>query len=158
MKNSQELSDFGMILLFMIGAMTIVGISLLLNSLLRTQKPNPVKLMTYESGEDTIGNTWGHFNIRFYVIGLIFLLFEVELLFLFPYSVVLANPTYLEQTQGFWGWFVLVEIFIFIIVLAIGLLYVWKKGFLAWEMPKTDATDIPSFVPKELYEQMNEGK
>jgi NADH-quinone oxidoreductase subunit A len=148
----QTLSDFGIILLFMLAAICIICVAMLINRIFSQQKPNAIKLSTYESGEEPIGNTWGHFNVRFYVIGLIFLLFEVELLFLFPWAVVFADKGYQQATQNFWGWFALIEVFVFILILAIGLGYVWKKGFLDWEIPKPQAKDVKSFVPKELYD------
>jgi NADH-quinone oxidoreductase subunit A len=156
MKPTQTISDFGVILLFVIGALVIICGAFFANKLLRTQKPNEVKISSYESGEEATGIAWGHFNIRFYSIALFFLLFEVELLILFPYSIILGNNDYQQLTHGLWGWFILGEIFIFVALLAIGLLYVWKKGFLTWEMPKINNKDIDSVVPKNLYEALNE--
>jgi NADH-quinone oxidoreductase subunit A len=149
---TQNLSDFSIILLFMIGAVMIVGMAFMVNRIFRQQKPNEVKLSTYESGEDSTGTTWGHFNIQFYVIALIFLLFEAELLFLFPWATVFADKDYQHQTQNLWGWFAFIEIFVFILILGIGLVYVWKKGFLEWAKPNIITEDIPSHVPKKLYD------
>lgn len=129
------LTDFGFILLFIIGAIIFVGVALFVSSLLRPHRPNQVKLASYECGEESIGGTWGQFNSRFYVIGLIFLLFEAELVFLFPWASVFGKKTYLEQTKGTWGWVSFSEILLFILILALGLVYVWKKGYLDWIKP-----------------------
>jgi NADH-quinone oxidoreductase subunit A len=94
--------------------------------------------------------------MRFYVLVLVFLLFEVEIVFLFPWSTVFANPTLNEQTAGSWGWFAFTEMLIFIIVLAIGLVYVWKMGHLDWVKSKPQTSDYKSPVPAELYRQINE--
>ena len=152
MKPQQTLNDFSIILLFILGAICIIVLAFLVNRMFREQKPNLVKLSTYESGEEPIGNVWGHFNVRFYVVALIFLLFEVELLFLFPWAVVFADNDSQQATQNIWGWFAFIEMFIFVAILAVGLGYVWKKGFLDWEIPKPQAKDVKSFVPKQLYD------
>ena len=79
--------NFGPVLLFFLAAGATVFIALLLNRLLAPRKPDPVKLSTYECGEEAVGTPWIRFNTRFYVIALIFLVFDVEVLFLFPWGV-----------------------------------------------------------------------
>ena len=79
-----EISGFGIVLLFIIGGLGFVLIMLLIGRFLRPDRPTEEKQTTYESGEDPSGTAWGQFNVRFYVIALIFLLFEAELVFLFP--------------------------------------------------------------------------
>jgi NADH-quinone oxidoreductase subunit A len=78
------LTDFGYILLFVIAALILLGVMLTIAKFLRPHNPNEEKLTTYESGEEPLGNANIQFNVRFYVVALIFVLFEVELLFLFP--------------------------------------------------------------------------
>jgi NADH-quinone oxidoreductase subunit A len=129
------LTDFGFILLFIVGAIIFVGIALFVSSLLRPNKPNEEKLSAYECGEEPFNASWGHFNSRFYVIGLIFMLFEAELIFLFPWAVVFGKKEYIQSTNGSWGWFSFAEMLIFILILALGLVYVWRKGFLDWIKP-----------------------
>ena len=82
------LFDLGSVLMFMVTAMVIVGFTLLLAKAVRADNPNPEKLSGYECGEDPIGSSWVQFNIRFYVIALIFLIFEVEIVFLYPWAIV----------------------------------------------------------------------
>jgi NADH-quinone oxidoreductase subunit A len=129
------LADFGIILLYIIGAIIFVGLALLVSSWLSPHHPNEEKLSPYECGEEPSTIAWGQFNSRFYVIGLIFMLFEAELVFLFPWAVIFTKQELVQQTNGTWAWFSFVEILIFILILAFGLVYVWKKGFLDWIKP-----------------------
>jgi len=125
------LTDFGIILLFFIIGFVFVGIGLLSSAILRPNHPNPVKNSTYECGEEPIGNPWIKFNNRFYVIALIFILFDVEVVFLLPWAVIFKNL----------GWFAFIEMIVFVLILVVGLAYVWAKGDLEWEKPKP-------YVPK----------
>ena len=125
------LTDFGIILLFFIIGFVFVGIGLLSSAILRPNHPNPVKNSTYECGEEPIGNPWIKFNNRFYVIALIFILFDVEVVFLLPWAVIFNNL----------GWFAFIEMIVFVLILVVGLAYVWAKGDLEWEKPKP-------YVPK----------
>ncbi len=149
------LSDFGLILLFILAGAMLIGLVIGLNRVIRTDSPNEEKNTTYESGEDPIGNANIRFNVRFYVVALIFVLFEVEVLFLFPWSVVFGNASLIEQTQGSWGWFALVEMLVFVVILAIGLAYAWGKGYLDWVRPMPSPSKIESPVPQHLYEELN---
>jgi NADH-quinone oxidoreductase subunit A len=150
------LSDFGYILLFIIAALVLVGLMLTIARFLRPHKPNDEKLSTYESGEDPLGNASIQFNVRFYVVALVFVLFEVELLFLFPWSVVFGNEELIEQTNGTWGWFAMAEMTIFIGILILGLAYAWAKGYLDWVRPKPQIPEVKSPVPADLYKRVNE--
>jgi NADH-quinone oxidoreductase subunit A len=149
-------SDFGYILLFLIAALaTLVG-TLTLARLLRPNRPNVEKLTTYESGEDPEGTANVQFNIRYYVIALVFVLFDVELVFLFPWATVFGNEALIRETGGRWGWFALVEMLIFLGILALGLAYAWVKGHLDWVKPEVKKPEVRTRVPGELYEKLNE--
>jgi NADH-quinone oxidoreductase subunit A len=148
------LSDFGLILLFIIGAIIFVGVALFVSSLLRPDKPNEEKLSSYECGEDAVGSAWGQFNSRFYVVGLIFLLFEAEIVFLFPWASVFGKKSFIGATHGLWGWFSFSEMLVFILLLALGLVYVWKKGYLDWVKPMTNNKNISTLPPE--YKLFNE--
>lgn len=150
------MTDYQIILLFAFGGVAGVGLPLLLGKLIRPNHPNPQKNSTYESGEQSVGSAWGKFNIRFYVIALIFVLFETELVFLFPWAIVFGNEAMIAETNGLWGIFAFTEMAIFIIILALGLAYVWAKGFLEWEKPAQRATDYKSVVPEDMYKKINE--
>ena len=114
--------DFGTIFIFILMGIVLVYVPLLIQKLVAPSNPNPDKLATYECGEESEGSAWVQFNIRFYVIALIFLIFDVEVVFLFPWAVVFTEL----------GMLAFVEMGIFLFILIIGLAYVWKKGDLDW--------------------------
>jgi NADH-quinone oxidoreductase subunit A len=149
------LSGFGEVLLFLVAGTVFILVTLLVSRLVRPDRPNPEKLATYESGEEPIGSPYTQFNIRFYVVALIFLLFEVEIVFLFPWSTVFAKKEWITQTNGQWGWFAMTEMIVFILILALGLAYVWVNGFLDWVKPDPKPTQVNSPVPRELYARVN---
>lgn len=153
--DSGSVPVFYQILLFLIGGVLFVVAALFVSRLLRPSRPNSQKLASYESGETAQGPAWVQFNIRFYVLALVFILFEVEIVFLFPWSVVFANEELNTQTAGAWGWFAFVEMLIFIIVLVFGLAYAWRMGHLDWVKSKPQTTDVSSPVPPEMYESLN---
>lgn len=150
------LSEFGIVLLFLVGGLVFLAITFLASKLLRPHRPNPDKLSTYESGEEAIGSSWPQFNIRFYVVALMFILFEIELIFLFPWATIFTNKELMEQTNDAWGWFTLVEVLTFVLILVLGLAYAWVKGYFTWTEGKQEIPSIHSPVPKQLYEQLNE--
>jgi NADH-quinone oxidoreductase subunit A len=120
------LFDFATILVFLIfGGLFVVG-NVILSRIIQTRNPHPGKVSTYECGELPIGQSWIQFNIRFYVIALVFLIFEVEIVFLFPWAEVFKNL----------GTFALVEMMVFVFILLVGLAYVWEKGDLEWDKPQ----------------------
>jgi len=149
-------SDFGTILLFILAAIVLIVGMLALAKLLRPSRPNEEKLSTYESGEDPIGNANIQFNVRFYVVAIVFLLFEVELIFLFPWAVVFGQSNLIAQTDGLWGWFSLVEMLIFVGILALGLAYAWAKGYLDWVRPQPQIPEITTNIPTNLYQKVND--
>ncbi len=151
-----EISGFGTVLLFMVGGMVFILLMLLIGRILRPDNPTFEKQTVYESGEEPSGSSWGRFNSRFYVIALIFLLFEAELVFLFPWATVFGDEKLLKESNGLWGRFSLVETFIFIGILAIGLIYVWARGMLLWVRPEVSKSDFKSKIPLKVYEQFNE--
>jgi NADH-quinone oxidoreductase subunit A len=147
-----ELSGFGTILLFIIGGFVFVLLSVGFAMLVRPNRPNVEKLTTYECGEDPSTSAWGKFNVRFYIVALIFLLFEVELVFLFPWATVFGQKELVDATGGLWGWFALGEMTVFVLILALGLVFAWAKGYLEWERPVVEATRMDSKVPNKLYD------
>lgn len=127
------LSDFGFVLLFISTGAIFVGIALFVSKLIRPDRPNAAKLMTYECGEVPFGDARVQFNNRFYIIGLMFLIFEVEILLLFPWAVVFKEV----------GWFAFFAMFIFVFLIFIGFIYELGKGELKWDLP---APVIPRYV------------
>ena len=121
------LFDFSNVLVFMVLGAAFVGVNLLIGRLLRPSNPQARKLSTYECGEPATGSAWVNFNIRFYVVALIFIIFEVEIAFIFPVATVFRQ--WIESGRGL---FAFVEVFLFIGILFIGLAYTWRKGDLEW--------------------------
>ncbi len=150
-----QLSEFGTILLFILGGIGFVLLALTVAKFVRPNRPNAEKLSPYECGEDAVGSPWTNFNVRFYIVALIFVLFEVEVIFLFPWAVVFGNAELIRQTNGLWGWFALAEVFVFVVILALGLVYAWAKGYLEWVRPEPVPEKFDSKVPRNLYENVN---
>lgn len=151
-----EISGFGTVLLFLVGGIGFVLFTLLIGKILRPSRANEEKNTTYESGEDPVGSAWNVFNVRFYIIALTFLLFETELVFLFPWAVVFGDKEMIESTNGLWGVFSLIETFIFIGILALGLAYVWANGMLEWVKPDSKSAVYRSQIPEEAYKHLKD--
>ena len=100
----------------------LVALLLSVGSLLRPDRPQPEKYINYESGVDPVGTGWGQSQVRYYIYALLFVMFDVEAVFIFPWA------TRLELYAGFG----LVEMGIFVFVLLLGLVYAWRKGVLRW--------------------------
>jgi len=119
--------QFANVLVFFALAFVLCGLMLGLGRLLRPSNPNLGKLSTYECGEPPSGPAWINFNIRFYLIALVFVIFDVELAFVYP--VVAVFRKWIDDGRGAYA---LAEIGLFIAILAVGLVYVWVKGDLEW--------------------------
>jgi len=117
------LTEFGKVFAFLILAAVFVVVTVFISKLVRPHRPSKEKLTTYECGENPVGSPWIKFNIRFYVVALIFLIFDVEVVLLIPWAVI-------YQQFGLTGFMVG---FLFIIILAIGMAYEWRKGDLEWD-------------------------
>ncbi|MFQ5676143.1 MAG: NADH-quinone oxidoreductase subunit A [bacterium] len=140
------LFNFANVLVFLIFGALFVCMNVMISRIIQTRNPHPVKLSTYECGELPEGQSWIQFNIRFYVIALVFLIFEVEIVFLFPWATVFKDL----------GAFAFVEMMVFVFILLVGLAYVWAKGDLEWDKPQS--VPAPELVPatekKELTEAL----
>ncbi len=119
---SDFLREYLLVGMFMGLAVGVVGAFLGLASLFRPNRPTDEKLMAYESGVDPIEGGWAQSHIRYYIFALLFVMFDVEAVFIFPWA------TRLEA----YGMFGLIEMLIFIFILALGLAYAWRKGVLRW--------------------------
>lgn len=150
-----QLSAYGSILLMGIIGIVLVCATIFLAKVISPSKPNPIKLSTYECGEETIGSSWVQFNPRFYVIALVFLLFDVELIFVFPWATVFGNATFIAADSR-WGWFTLLEMAIFLGILILGLVYVWVRGDLNWIKPQHLTPMVDVDIPSTAYNSLNE--
>jgi len=116
------LQDFAFIGIFLLVAITLAGLPLILAWLVRPAKPNPVKLSTYECGIEAVGEAWVQFKVQYYIYALVFVVFDIETIFLFPWAVA-YNKLPL---------FAVLEMALFILILACALVYAWRKGALEW--------------------------
>ena len=116
-----NLSYFYVFVFFGAGAIFVTAL-LTVSSLVQPKKPTAEKLTTYESGEEPVGQAWGRYPSHFYVFALLFVVFDVEVIFLFPWAILFQHL----------GWYGIVEMGVFIFVLVAGLVYAWRKDALTW--------------------------
>ena len=116
------MTEYLAVLIFAIAGIAIVLVTFFFARLVRPHNPYPQKNLNYECAEDPIGSSWFQFNNRFYIFALIFVIFDVEAVFLFPWAVAFGQL----------GLYALVEMVVFILILFFGLFYAWKKGVLKW--------------------------
>ena len=117
--------DYALIFTFSLVAVAFAAVSLIAAALLRPSLPDPVKQSTYECGIESVGSTEVKTNIRFYMFALLFVIFDVEALFVLPWAVTVREI----------GPVALVEMLVFLVILFLGLVYAWGKGALAWDIP-----------------------
>jgi NADH-quinone oxidoreductase subunit A len=125
-----ELSAYFPIFLYLLGILIVAGGSLVATHLIGPKKATVVKLMPYESGMDPIGDARQRFDIKFYLVAIMFLVFDVELLFLYPWAVAAYGPEpWLPaeiQRPVFW------TVLVFLLLLAVAYVYDWRKGVFRW--------------------------
>jgi NADH-quinone oxidoreductase subunit A len=130
--------QFASVLVFLALGAALVALMTGLSWLLRPHNPEPGKMATYECGEPPTGSAWINFNIRFYLVALIFVIFDVEVAFIYPVAVVFRDWVLKGQ-----GLFALAELAVFVGILMVGLVYVWVKRDLEWlkQVPAGEAGD-----------------
>lgn len=116
------LYDWLYIGIFLVVSAFLPGAAIFIASLLSPKKPNKIKLSVYECGIETVGETWVQFRAQYYIFALVFLIFDVETVFLYPWAVA-----YKQQTL-----FGVAEAILFILILAAGLIFAWRKNALEW--------------------------
>src|SRR5215212_11870887 len=117
------LSDYLPILVMFLVALFIAVFVIVVSGLLGPKRPTKRKLMPYESGMEPIGTAQHRFPVKFNLVAMIFILFDIEVIFFFPYALVYRRL----------GLFGLVEMGVFMLILLVGLFYIWKRGALEWE-------------------------
>lgn len=115
-------ADHLVLAVFVVIGVLFVPATLLASRLLAPSKPSPKKLSTYECGSEPVGPPWVQLRIGYYVYALLFVVFDIETVFLYPWAVAFNRM----------GAFILVEMLVFIGILAFGLAYAWKEGALSW--------------------------
>ncbi len=143
------LTEFGKAFIFILLGVIFVAAGLIAAWVLRPHRPYPGKNATYECGEEPIGSAWVRLNIRFYVVALIFLIFDVEVVFLFPWALVFRSL----------GMYAFLEMAVFLVILFVGYAYVWVKGDLAWDKPQPEIPTVhraaqPDPVPQRPTEHL----
>ena len=133
------LTEFGKIFIFMLVAALFVVVAVIAAKYIRPARPTHEKLLTYECGEDTIGTPWVKFNIRFYVVALIFLIFDVEVVLLIPWALV-------YKQFGIGGFLIGAS---FLLLLGLGMAYEWRKGDLEWVKAKVIPPTLKSVAYSE---------
>jgi len=121
------LTDYLPILLLLIFAIGFAAVNLALTHLLGPKKPTRSKLSVYESGVQPVGNARQRFTIRFDLVAMLFIIFDIEVVFLYPWAMVFKK----FSENG--GYFILIEMLVFIGILFLGYIYAWKKGALTWD-------------------------
>ena len=120
--------DFATVLVFLLVAAAFVGVTLVASRFVAPRLPDPVKASIYECGERPIGRGWFNFNPRFYLIALVFIVFDVEIALTFPVAVVVREWVLSGRAA-----IAIVEFGLFIGILVVALAYVWRRGHLDWE-------------------------
>jgi NADH-quinone oxidoreductase subunit A len=120
------LTEFGKVFIFIFVAILFVIVVLFVSKIIRPNRPTYEKLTTYECGENPQGSPWIKFNIRFYVVALIFLIFDVEVVLLIPWALVYKDFGLAGFIAGSF----------FLLLLALGIAYEWRKGDLEWDRPQ----------------------
>ena len=126
--------DYNFVAMFLVAGLIFVVVTLGLSSIIRPHKPDFIKLTTYECGEEPVGQAWSRFNVRFYIIALLFLVFDVDVVFIFPWAVAYRLLVFGESAVPFTpiGRSAFGEMGLFLFVLLVGWLYAYKRGALEW--------------------------
>lgn len=122
--------QYGTFAVMVIVGSVLYAVIMLVSRLMRPSVPSPQKLTTYECGVEALGSGWTQSNIRYYVFAFLFVIFDVEAIFLVPWSVIIGT---LDATTTPSATYALVAMFLFIGTLLEGLAYAWKKGVLKWD-------------------------
>ena len=128
-----SLMDYAPIAIMFLVAVGFAASQLLVTQLIGPRKRTATKLMPYECGKDPVGGARDRYSIKFYTVAVIFLLFDIEVLFIIPFAVAFKSLLAQEQISGIaFGTIAFLEILVFIATLVIGYIYVWKKGTFDW--------------------------
>ena len=130
-----NLSDYAPIVIMFLVAAGFGGSQLLVTQLIGPRKRTATKLMPYECGKDPVGSAHDRYSIKFYTVAVIFLLFDIEVLFIVPFAVAFKSLLLEEKLSGIaYGTIAFVEILAFMATLIVGFVYVWKKGAFDWSL------------------------
>lgn len=119
--------DYIPVILVIVVAAVFGGIVVLSSKIFGPQRPTKVKLMSYESGKDPVGTTHERISIKYYLVAMLFIIFDIEVIYVYPWAVQF------KKIFGEYGIFAFLPMFIFLVVLELGYLYVYRKGGLKWD-------------------------
>ena len=150
-----NLMDYAPIAIMFIVALGFAISQLLVTQVIGPRKRTATKLMPYECGKDPIGCARDRFSIKFYTVAVIFLLFDIEVLFIIPFAVAFKSLLVQEQLSGIaFGTIAFLEIIVFISTLVVGYIYVWRKGTFDWGLQaRAEAREQAKIMAKKRREQ-----
>lgn len=143
-------SGLNFVLIFAGSGLAFILVSLLISRWISPKHPNPEKNAIYESGEESVGNYWPRVSNGYFIIALLFILFEIEVVLLFPIAAVFGKSQDLYQATLFW-----IAILGFLIILIVGLAYAWANGHLDWMKPRPAKNSFKGNVPSQRYDDLN---
>jgi NADH-quinone oxidoreductase subunit A len=146
--------EYGLAVLFLLSGLAFTSLIFFVNKLISEKRIADESKSTYECGEEPIGISWVQFNSRYFTMALVFILFEAEILLLFPWATSYAKAQYTALNTE-WMLYNLCEVVIFIAVLGIGLAYVWAQADINWSKPTKTNLSLTDIVSKSLYEDWN---
>ena len=153
------------ITIFVLLGISFVFANLALGALIRPKAPSPEKSATYECGEPTMGSSWVQFDLRFYIIALLYLIFDVEVALFYPWAIVYGNAAAMAQRAGItlfqYRQAALIDMLLFFGLLLLGFAYLWRFGYLEWirrpgltePVPTAtapDPVDLPAYTQPQL--------
>ena len=155
-----DLMDYAPIALMFLVAVGFAISQLLVTQLIGPRKRTATKLMPYECGKDPVGGARDRFSIKFYTVAVIFLLFDIEVLFIIPFAVAFKSLLAEEKLSGIaFGTIAFVEILVFLATLVVGYIYVWKKGTFDWGLQaRAEARAEAKLMAKKRREQAQPAK
>ena len=150
-----NLMDYAPIALMFLVAIGFAVSQLLVTQLIGPRKRTATKLMPYECGKDPVGSARDRFSIKFYTVAVIFLLFDIEVLFIIPFAVAFKSLLAAERASAIaFGTIAFIEILVFLATLVVGYIYVWKKGTFDWGLQaRAEAREEAKLMAKRRREQ-----
>jgi len=137
--------NFANVFIFIILGLAMTFVIITVSRLLAPRvRDNPDKFTTYECGERPVGSAWILFNFRFYAVALAFLIFDIELAFVFPCVVIFK-----KWLKGGVGFLALIEVLVFVLILFLGLIYMWNRGDLKWTKEVPEEVEEPVILEEE---------
>ena len=153
--NQSNLMDYAPIGIMFLVALGFAVSQILVTQLIGPRKRTATKLMPYECGKDPVGSARDRYSIKFYTVAVIFLLFDIEVLFIIPFAVAFKSLLAQEQVSGIaFGTIAVLEILVFIATLIVGYIYVWRKGTFDWGLQaRAEAREEAKLMARKRREQ-----